>query len=147
MNRRSLLQSGGLTIISALAGCSAFESPEAATVSVSEIEIRNRLEREIDVSILLLDDGEAAYWRQVTLSGPPNPFAALNDLPATAGEYVLHAHLPETDEDTPVRVDLADVAGDRSCIRFHMEVTIVETNEDSYPSVTWGAVDECQDAE
>lgn len=143
MNHRSVLTFAGLTFIGALAGCTAFESADAATVSVSEIEIRNRLEREIDVSVLLLDNSEVAYWRQVTLSGPPNPFAVLNDLPANAGEYVLFVHLSETDEDPPVRVDLTDIAGDRLCITFYMEVTMAESNGNRYPNVTWGAVDEC----
>lgn len=145
-SRRSVLRFGGVAVVGSLAGCSAFRSREPSTVSISEIEFRNRLEREVDVSVLLLDAGEVAYWRTVSVGAPPNPFAALEGLPNNPGEYVLYAHIPETDVDAPVRVDLTGLE-DWPCITFHMEVTMTQSNGDQYPSVTYGSVGRCQDSE
>lgn len=116
-------------------------------MSIAEIELRNRLEREVDVSVLLLDAGEVAYWKTVSVGAPPNPFAALDDLPNESGEYVLYAHVPETDVDQSVQVDLTEAVEDWSCLTVYMEVTSTRSNGDQYPNVVYGSVGQCQDPE
>jgi hypothetical protein len=142
-SRRSAVRLGSVAVLGSLSGCSAFQSDDAATVTVSEIELRNRLEREIDVSVLLLDGGDVAYWRTVSVGAPPSPFAALDDLPSEPGEYVLYAQVPSTDADEPVRADLTEASKSRSCITVHMAVTRTESNGDQHPSVTYGSVGRC----
>ena len=146
-SRRSALHLGSAAIVGTLAGCSAFRSKEPRTVSIGEIELRNQLEREVDVSVLLINAGEVAYWKTVSVGAPPNPFAALDDLPNESGEYVLYAHAPETDVDEPVQVDLTQAVEGQSCLTVYMEVTTSRSNGDQYPSVVYGSVGQCRDSE
>lgn len=129
------------------AGCSVFGSEESSAVSVTEIEFRNRLDREVDVSVLLLDDGEAVYWKTVSVGAPPEPFAALDDLPGESGDYVLYAHVPETDVDQSVRVDLTEAVEDWSCLTIYLEVTSTQSDGEQYPNVVYGSVGQCRDSE
>lgn len=142
MNRRRALQLGGLALSSTLSGCSVLESSGPSTVTVSKIEIRNRLDDETDVSILLLEAGEVAYWQTISVPTTPNPFATLEDLPASSGEYMLYAQVPTSEAAPPVRADLTDDAGGPSCITVNMEVTTAHEDGQDVPSVAYGAIGE-----
>jgi hypothetical protein len=143
MKRRSVLHFGGATLAGVLGGCSAVEGPEPRTVTVSEVTVRNRLDRAVELSVLLIDDGDVAYWQPVSVPADPNPFATLEDLPSEAGAYELYAHVPESDGDPPVHADLAEDAGDRSCITVRMEVTTVRVGGEDVPAVAYGTVGDC----
>ncbi|WP_336134423.1 hypothetical protein [Natronomonas amylolytica] len=143
MKRRSALQFGGATLAGFLGGCSAFERSTPSTVTVSEITIRNRLDRDIEASVLLVDDGEVAYWRSVSVPAGSNPFATLTDLPETAGAYDLYAHVPASENDPPVQANLVEAAGDRSCITVGMEVTTASVDGEDVPAVAYGTIGEC----
>lgn len=147
MRRRSLLRLGGLGLFGFLAGCTALQTSDLPTVSVSEITLRNRLDRKIDVSVLLIDDEEVAYWQTATVPASPNPFATLDDLPETAGEYTLYAQVPSVEEDVPVEANLVEAAGDSSCITVYMEVTTADVDGEEVPSVAYGSIGGCGDEE
>jgi hypothetical protein len=79
MRRRSVLRVGGTALAGVLAGCSVFEGSGSDTVAVEVITIRNRLDREIEVSVLLVEDERVAYWQSVSVPAGSNPFAVLDD--------------------------------------------------------------------
>lgn len=147
MNRRSVLQLGGMAFVSTLTGCSTVVPEEPITVSVSEIEIRNYLDREIDVSVLLLDDGEIAVWKTVTVPTSPNPGTVINDLPSDAGEYTMYAQLPTVADDSPVRADLTEDASGQSCITVHMDIRLTGSADDERPTVVYGAIGTCRESD
>lgn len=143
MNRRSALQLCGATFVGFLGGCSAIERSKPSVVSVSEITLRNRLDREIEVSVLLIDEGEIAYWQSVSVPAAPNPFANVESLPETAGAYELYAHIPAAADDPPVHADLVEAAGGQSCITVGMEVTTARVAGEDVPAVAYGTIGEC----
>lgn len=114
-------------------------------MSIAEITIRNRLSRDVEVSVLPTDADQVAYWRTATVPAEPNPFATLDELPSNPGEYTLYANIPTTDEDTPVRANLLEDAGDQSCIRVGMEVTKARSNGKEYPAVVYGTIGRCRE--
>lgn len=143
MKRRSTLQLCSATFVGFLGGCSAFESTKPSVVTVSEITVRNRLDREFEVSVLLVDDREVAYWQSVSVPAAPNPFANLENLPETAGAYDLYAHIPVANNDSPVHADLVEDAGDQSCITVGMEVTTARVDGEDVPAVAYGTMGRC----
>lgn len=147
MNRRSVLSLGGLALAGSIAGCSALRPSEPAPVSVSEIVLRNGLGREIDVSVLLLDAGTVAFWRTVSVPATPNPFANIVDLPSESGRYELYAHVPATDEDTPVEADLTNAAGDQSCVTVGLTITTTRSNGEEHPTLVYGTIGDCENSE
>jgi len=146
MNRRSVLQLGGLALAGSVAGCSALSSDSPDTVRVSEVEVRNRVGSPVDVSLLLVDDGELAYWRTKSVPISPDPAATFDDLPDAAGEYTLHAQVPTVDGGSRVTADLVEDAGGRSCITVSMEVAGTTSTDGDPPSVVYGAIGECSDS-
>lgn len=112
-------------------------------MEVGEVVVRNRLDREVDVSVLLVDDGDVTYWRTVPVPAEPNPFASLPDLPTDAGEYTLHARVAADEGGSPTTADLTDGADDGICITVHVEV-VQGDGTDSAPRVVYGAVGECR---
>lgn len=143
-SRRAILRSGGVAFTGVLAGCSSGDSKSPSAVSIAEITIRNRLSRDVEVSVLLTDADQVAYWRTVSVPTKPNPFATLDELPSNPGEYMLYAHIPTTDKDTPVRADLTEDAGDQSCIQVGMEITKGRSDGEEYPAVMYGTIGRCQ---
>lgn len=145
MKRRSALQLGGTTLVSVLSGCSVFRTTTSPVVTVSTITIQNRLDREIEVSVLLIDKdaGEVAYWQLVPVPVDPNPFATVEDLPETGGTYELYAHIPAVDNDPPVEANLVEAAGDHSCITVGMDVTTARIDGGDLPAVAYGTIGEC----
>lgn len=143
MKRRSALQLGATTLAGVLGGCSAFKRAPTKSVTVSAITVRNRLDREITISVLLIENGTVAYWQPVSVPGPPNPFVTLQDLPETAGAYTLYAHVPEATADSPVQADLVEAADDKSCITVGMEVTTGHVDGADVPAVAYGTIGEC----
>lgn len=123
-----------------VAGCSALDSPSSSTVPVAESTIRNRIDREIDQSVPLVDDGDVAYWQSVSVPAEPNPFVSLESLPSEAGVYELCAHVSESDEHQPVHADLTEDAGDQSCVTVGMEVTTVTDDRADVPAVVYGTL-------
>lgn len=146
MNRRSILRLGGLALAGSVAGCSGVSPTEPDAVSVSELTVRNLLEREVDVDVLLLDAGEIVLWRTVTVPAGESPFATLDDVPDAPGEYSLYAQVPTTDADRPVRDDLAKAAGDRSCVAVLVEVVADRSDAEEHPAVTLDSVGDCRDS-
>lgn len=138
-----MIKLGGAAIASACSGCVGFENQPASTVSVSEITIRNRIDREIEVSVLLVEDGDVAYWQSVSVPAGANPFANPEDLPSDPGAYELYAHVLESDENLPVDVDLTDEAGDQSCITIGMAITYATVDDRSVPAVVYGTLGRC----
>lgn len=96
------------------------------------------------MSVLLLDAGKVAYWQMISVPTTPNPFATLDDLLASSGEYMLYAQVPTSEGDPPVHTDLTEDAGDSSCITVHMEITTAQVNEQDVPGVAYGFISECQ---
>lgn len=146
MNRRSVLRRSALSVPVLLSGCSMLQSSDPSTVKVSQIEIRNRLDRDIDVRVLLTNDGEATYLQDVTVPASTNPFATLDDLPESPGVYELYAHIPSVENDPPVNADLVEAAGDKGCITVQMEVTTETVDGESLPAVAYGSIGECTDS-
>jgi hypothetical protein len=147
MRRRSALQFGGATLAGLLAGCSVFEGSDSGLVTVEVITIRNRLDREIEISVLLVEDERVAYWQSVSVPAGSNPFAVLDDVPSEAGAYELYAHVPAVDDDPPVNANLVDDAGDQSCIRVGMEVSTARVDGKEVPAVVYGTIGECRESE
>lgn len=143
MKRRSALQFSGAALVGVLSGCSAFKSTTPSVVAVSEITIRNRLDRKIEVSVLLVDSGDVAYWQTISVPVAPNPFVTLANLPDTAGAYELYAHVPAVDDDPPVQADLVEAVGDQSCITVGMDVTTARVDGEDVPAVAYGTIGEC----
>jgi hypothetical protein len=146
MRRRSVLRVGGTALAGVLAGCSVFEGSGSDTVAVEVITIRNRLDREIEVSVLLVEDERVAYWQSVSVPAGSNPFAVLDDLPSEPGAYELYAHVPAVDDDFPVNSNLVEDAGDQSCIRVGMEVDTGIDGTD-VPTVIYGSIGDCRESE
>lgn len=96
------------------------------------------------MEVLLVDAGDGAYRRTVTAPTAPNPFAALEDLPTSPGEYRLYARIPSTDVEPPVQADPVAAAGTQSRVRVHVDVTTTEANGDAAPGLAYGAIGECQ---
>lgn len=143
MKRRSALQVGAAMVTGTLGGCSVFESAQPNTVTVEVITIRNRLDRDVEVSVLLVDDETVTYWQSATVPSGSNPFAVIDDLPSESGAYELYAHVPAFEEDLPVQANLVEDAGDQSCIRVGMEVdTRLDGRE--VPSVVYGTISDCR---
>lgn len=143
MNRRSAVALGGTTLVSALSGCLSFEGAGHGTVTISKITFRNRLDRKVEASVLLVDDGEIAYWETVSVPTGSNPFATLEKLPNEAGAYELYAQIPGSDADPPVHADLTEDAGDQSCITVGIEVTTVRVDGENVPAIAYGSIGEC----
>ena len=145
MQRRRALQLAGSTLLAPLAGCSVPELGESAGVTVERVTLRNYLDSDVAVSVLLAAEDEIVRWQTVTVPGPPNPFAAVDDLPASPKSYVLYAQVPGTDRDQPVRADLVADAGDQSCIEVTVEVRASEQYESTVPTVVYGTIGRCDD--
>lgn len=144
MNRRSALQLSGATLASFLGGCSTLKLNEPATVTVSGIVLRNRLDREIDVSVLLLDAGDVAYWRTVAVPTGPSPFANLDDTPEASGEYVLYSQVPTSEGEPTIHADLTEDAEGKSCIKVDMDVATTRVNGEKIPAVAYGTIKDCR---
>ncbi|MFC7132697.1 MULTISPECIES: hypothetical protein [Salinibaculum] len=143
MKRRSALQLGGSMLLTALAGCSLSDSLAPAEVTVSEITIRNRLERAVEVSVLLTASDEIVLWRTVTVPTAPNQFVTFDDLPAEPRKYTLYAQVPTSDTDDPIQADLVEDAGDQSCLEVRLEITSNPQNDRSEPTLVYGSIGQC----
>lgn len=146
MRRRSVLRVGGAALAGALAGCSVLEESGSDAVTVEVITIRNRLDREIEVSVLLVEDERVAYWQPVSVPAGSDPFAVIEDLPDEPGAYELYAHVPAVDEDLPVDANLVEDAGDQSCIRVGLEIDTGLDGED-VPAVVYGTIGRCRESD
>lgn len=138
-----MIKLSGTAITSAFSGCVGFGNQPASTVTVSGITIRNRIDREIEVSVLLVEDGDVAYWQSVSVPAGANPFANPEDLPSEAGAYELYAHISESDDDPPIHVDLTEDAGDQPCITIGLDITFATVGDKSVPAVVYGTLGRC----
>lgn len=145
MQRRRALQLAGSAVVGSLAGCSVPDTSGSAGVSVERVTLRNYLDRAVEVSVLLTAEDDVVRWETVTVPGPPNPFAAVEDLPASPRAYVLYAEVPGTDRDRPVRADLVADAGDQSCIEVTVDVRADDRYEATVPTVVYGTIGRCGD--
>lgn len=122
MKRRAALQVGGSMLLATTAGCSSLRLGTSSGIVVSQIHLRTRLDRSVEASLMLTDSDEVVLWRTVTLSPDQNRFVTVDELPAEAGEYTLYAHIPDTDTDDAVRLDLIEEADDLSCIEVDLRI-------------------------
>jgi hypothetical protein len=81
MHRRSALQLNAATVAASLAGCSVPTAGDAAGVTLERVTVRNYLDEAVSVSLLLVADETVVRWTTLAVPGPPDPFAALEDLP------------------------------------------------------------------
>ncbi|MFC6863804.1 hypothetical protein ACFQGE_10040 [Halomicroarcula sp. GCM10025817] len=147
MHRRRAITLAGTTLLASLAGCSVPTFDESSGVTLERVTVRNYLDESVPVSLLLVADETVVRWTTLTVPGPPNPFAALEDLPDSRRPYVLYAQVPETDRDRPVRADLVEDAGEQSCLTVTLEVRASERDESTVPTVVYGTIGRCRDAQ
>jgi hypothetical protein len=143
MKRRSALQLGGLVLLATVSGCSVPQVTTSQGIVVSKITLRNRLERDVQASVLLTDGDEIVLWRTVTVSTAPNQFVTFDESLAKSGYYTLYAQIPHTEESESVQVDLVEDAGDQSCIEVTLEIVTAEQDGTENPTIIYGSLGRC----
>ena len=128
-------------LLTSTAGCSVPQLGTTPGVEISKIHLRTRLDRAVEASLMVTDSDEIVLWRTVSLSTGPDRFVTIEELPADAGEYTLYAHIPETDTDDAVRVDLVEEAGDLSCIVVDLKV---DSNSQGDPFISYDFISRCE---
>lgn len=141
MKRRAALQLGGSMLLATTAGCSFPQLGTSSGIVISTIHLRTRLDRRVEASLLVTDSEEVVLWRTVTLSTGPDRFVTVDELPAEAGEYTLYAHVPDTDADDAVRVDLVEEADDLSCIEVDLKI---DSDPQGDPFINYDFVSRCE---
>jgi len=147
MNRRTALKLGAPALLACAAGCSIPGTDNASGVAVSRITIRNRLDRDVPVSVLLTTAEVVAVWRTVTVRGAPDQFATVDDLPDGPGDYTLYARVPDTETGTAMRVDLSEEADGRSCLEVGLEIAGASQNGNGSPAVAGASISACDEGD
>lgn len=144
MKRRSALKLGGSLLVATASGCSIPQAATSSGVEVSKITLRNRLDRDVQASIMLTAGGEVVLWRTVTVSTAPNQFVTFDELPGDSREYTLYAQIPHSEEREPVQADLTEDGGGQSCIEVTLEIVATEQAGSANPSIIYGSVGRCE---
>jgi len=143
MKRRSALQFGGSMLLATVSGCSLPQATTSSGIVVSKITLRNRIERDVQASVMLTAGDKIVLWRTVTVSTAPNQFVTFDDLPSDSGDYTLYAQIPHTEESESVQVDLVEDAGNQSCIEVTLEIVTTEQDGTENPTIIYGSLGKC----